>query len=263
MQLSLEGKTAVVLAASQGLGRGIAEAFAAAGARLAICSRREDVLGKVAADLHGRFGADVLARGVDVASEAELTAFIRDAGARFGGLDALVTNAGGPPAGDFDDLSDVQWTSAVDLVLLSVARSVRAALPFMAGRAGASITCVVSSSAKVPIPHLVLSNSLRPAIVGLAKSLSIELAPKGIRVNCLAPGRIDTERVRHLDHVHAEKTGVTPEAWRRQSEASIPWGRYGTPAEFADVALFLASDAARYVTGQTLFVDGGLTKTLL
>lgn len=263
MQLSLEGKTAVVLAASQGLGRGIAEAFAAAGARLAICSRREEAIGEVAADLHARYGTDVLARAVDVASEAELTAFIKDAGARFGGLDVLVTNAGGPPAGDFDDVSDGQWQGAVDLVLLSVARAARAALPFLQGRAGASITCVVSSSVKVPIPHLVLSNALRPAIVGLAKSLSLELAPRGIRVNCLAPGRIDTERVRHLDGVTAGKAGVSVDDARRQAEASIPWGRYGTTAEFADVALFLASDAARYVTGQTLFVDGGLVKTLM
>ena len=263
MDLNLNGKTAVVLAASQGLGRAVAEAFAAAGARLAICSRREEAVGEVAADLHRRYGTDVLARGVDVAKAPELEAFVKDAGARFGGIDVLVTNAGGPPAGDFGDVTDLQWAGAVDLVLLSVARAVRAALPFMAGRPGASITCVVSSSAKVPIPHLVLSNALRPAIVGLAKSLSLELAPRGIRVNCLAPGRIDTERVRHLDGVHAAKTGVTPDDWRRQSEGTIPWGRYGNPSEFADVALFLASDAARYVTGQTLFVDGGMTKTLL
>jgi 3-oxoacyl-[acyl-carrier protein] reductase len=260
---SFAGRTVLVLAASQGLGRGIAEAFAAQGARLAICSRREEAIAEVAVDLHARFGVDVLARAVDVAKPGELEAFVKDAGARFGGLDVLVTNAGGPPAGDFGDVSDAAWLGAIDLVLLSVARAVRAALPFLAGRPGASILSVVSSSAKVPIPHLVLSNALRPAIVGLAKSLSLELAPQGIRVNCLAPGRIDTERVRHLDQVHAQKTGVTAEAWRQQSEASIPWGRYGTTAEFADVALFLASDAARYVTGQTLFVDGGLVKTLL
>jgi len=263
VKIDMQGRGAIVMAGSQGLGRGIARALAAAGARVAIGSRDPGRIEEAARAIADETGAEVRPFVVDVSVRAQVEAFVRDAAAWLGGVDMLITNAGGPAAGAFEDLTDEQWLAAVDGNLLSVARAVRAALPHMKGRPGASITCVVSSSVKVPIPHLALSNALRPAIVGLAKTLSQELAAEGIRVNCLAPGRIDTERVRHLDRVHAAKTGTTPEAFRATSEASIPFGRYGDVAEFADVALFLASDAARYVTGQTIFVDGGLVRTLM
>jgi 3-oxoacyl-[acyl-carrier protein] reductase len=160
-------------------------------------------------------------------------------------------------------MSDADWLAGFELTLMSVVRAVRAALPWMEGQPGANVIAIVSSSAKVPIEDLVLSNAFRPAIVGLAKTLSQELAPRGVRVNSVAPGRIDTERVRHLDGVHGQRHGVTSDEWRRRSQATIPMGRYGTVEEFADAVAFLASDAARYVTGQCLFVDGGLTRTLM
>lgn len=262
MDSSLKGRVAVVMAASQGLGRAAARALARAGADVAVCARRPEVIADLARELEEAYGVEALAVAADVTDRPALEGFIRAAGERFGGIDVLVTNAGGPPAGRFVDLDDEAWARAVDLNLMSVVRAVRAALPFMRGRPGANVMCVVSSSVKAPIPRLVLSNTLRPGIVGLAKTLSLELAADGIRVNCLAPGRIDTERVRHLDAVHAEARGATQEEVRRASEASIPAGRYGEPEEFADVAAFLASDGARYVTGQTIFVDGGLVKTL-
>ena len=263
MTIDLTGKTAIVMAASQGLGRGVAEAMAGAGARVAICSRDAERIAVVGEEIAARHGVEVLAMVADVGDEVQLRDFIDAAGARFGGIDLLVTNAGGPPAGHFTDITDAQWSAAVVNNLLSVARAVRAVLPYMRGRLGANIQCVVSSSVKVPIPQLVLSNALRPAVVGLAKTLSLELAPEGIRVNCLAPGRIDTERVRHLDAVHAEARAQAADEVRANSEASIPLGRYGDVTEFAEVALWLGSNAARYVTGQTIFVDGGLVKTLM
>jgi 3-oxoacyl-[acyl-carrier protein] reductase len=263
MKLDMSGKTALVMAASQGLGRGVAEALAAAGATLAICSRDDARIRAVGAEIAAAHGVEVLAQAADVGSESDLQAFVDAAGQRFGAIDVLVTNAGGPPAGRFVDLTDEQWSAAVAGNLLSVARAVRATLPYMRGRPGANIQCIVSSSVKAPIPQLVLSNALRPGIVGLAKTLSMELATDGIRVNCLAPGRIDTERVRHLDSVHGAAQGKSADEMRAASEATIPLGRYGHVPEFADVALWLASDGARYVTGQTIFVDGGLVKSLM
>ena len=199
---------------------------------------------------------------MDVSDAEQLRAFVEEAGRRWGGLDVLVTNAGGPPAGRFVELELDAWTAAYHLNLRSVVVAVRSALPFLRGRSGASITCVVSSSVKTPIARLILSNTFRPGIVGLAKTLSAELAADGVRVNCVAPGRIDTERVRHLDALAAESRGSTAESVRAESERAIPLGRYGRPEDFAEVVAFLASDAARYVTGQTLVVDGGLSPTL-
>ena len=261
--IDLSGRKAVVMAASRGLGRGVAAAFGAAGADVALCARNETSVSAAAAEIAAAHGVKAVGAAVDVTDGPALTAFIDEAAGRFGGLDILVTNAGGPPAGAFVDLDEDAWIRAFHLNLMSVVRAVRASLPHMRGRPGASVTCIVSSSVKIPIPHLVLSNTLRPGIVGLAKTLSLELASEGVRVNCLAPGRIDTERVRELDVVHAKNDGITPEAYRQRSEAGIPMGRYGHVDEFADAAVFLASDAARYVTGHTMFVDGGNTKTLL
>jgi len=259
----LLGRGAVVLAASQGLGRAVAEGLARQGAHLALCSRDAGAIQRVGDEIAGRHGVPVWAAVVDVTRGADLEAFVSEAGQRLGGLHTLVTNSGGPKAGAATAMSDAEWEAGFNLTLMSVVRAVRAALPWMEGRPGANIVSIVSSSAKVPIEDLVLSNAFRPAIVGLAKTLSLELAPRGIRVNSVAPGRIDTERVRHLDGVHGQRHGVSAEDWRQRSEASIPLGRYGTVEEFADAVVFLASDAARYVTGQCLFVDGGLTRTLL
>lgn len=259
MELELRGKKALVLAASRGLGRAIADALAAEGVDLALCSRDAARLETAAGELRARYGVAVHARALDVRAGQALADFVAWAGQRLGGIDVLVTNAGGPPAGGFEAQADEAWQAAFELNLLSVVRAVRAALPFMRGRPNASICCVVSSSVKVPIADLVLSNSLRPAVVGLAKTLSLELAP-AIRVNCVAPGRIDTERVQELDRFHAQAAGITPAEQQVRSAALIPLGRYGEPGEFASAVVFLASAAARYVTGQTWLVDGGATR---
>ncbi len=182
--------------------------------------------------------------------------------ASFMRLDVLITNAGGPPAGNFDKFSDEDWQGAFELNLLSVVRLIRAALPHMREKGYGRIVNFTSSSIKQPLDNLILSNVFRTGVLGLSKSLSAELAPDGILINTLGPGRIATDRLASLDETRAENQGVPVEEVRRQSEASIPLGRYGQPDEFARVATFLASEANTYVTGQALLADGGMVRAL-
>ena len=168
-----------------------------------------------------------------------------------------MSNAGGPPSGGFEALDEDKWDLAYQLTLQSVVRSVRLAVPLMKARVGGRILTIVSSSVKRPLPNLLLSNVFRPAVQGLCKSLSVELAGANIQVNCLAPGRIETERVNELDQALAAKQGRSFEEVRENSVKSIPMGRLGEPDEFGRVAAFLSSDAAKYMTGSTVFVDGG------
>ena len=179
----------------------------------------------------------------------------------FGGLHILVNNAGGPPAGTFETLEEADWQYAFELNLLSIVRLVGLALPHLKKRGGAVIN-LASSSIKQPIPGLTLSNVMRTGVAGLSKTLAEELAPHGIRVNTIAPGRIDTDRVRSLDQARADKAGITSAAYKAKTEAVIPLGRYGQPEELARVVAFFCSDAASYVTGQSLLVDGGMVKSL-
>ena len=262
MDTKLTGKNVLVLAASRGLGSAIACALAAEGANVAICARTAEEVHDLAEEMSYDYGVKTFSMKADVSDAAQLARFVDDAAKSFGGIDVLVTNCGGPAAGSFADFDDQAWQGAVDLVLMSVVRAVRAALPHMEGRGDPSIICVISSSAKVPIDGLLLSNVLRPAIVGLAKTLSLELAERGVRVNCLAPGRIDTERVRELDEICAEKAGKDVETVLEERKRSIPFGRYGEPEELARCAVFLASKAASYLSGQSLFVDGAATRSL-
>jgi 3-oxoacyl-[acyl-carrier protein] reductase len=267
MDLGLGGRTALVMAATRGLGRAVAEGLAAEGCDVAICARDHDAALQAAAEIATRHGVRAYGEGVDVSDAAALQAFVEEVGRRFDGIDVLVTNAGGPPSKPFVELDDATWREATELTLWSVVRAVQAALPHMGGLDGRegfapSITAIVSSTAKSPKPNMVLSNSLRPAIVGLMRTLAIELAERGVRANCVAPGKIDTERVQHLDGLRAERGGVPPDAIREASERVIPAGRYGEPSEFADAVVWLASARARYVTGQTVFVDGGMTQAL-
>ena len=177
-------------------------------------------------------------------------------------MDVLISNAGGPPAGSFDVVSDEDWRGAFELNLMSVVRLVREALPHMRERGFGRIVNVASSSIKQPIEGLILSNTFRAGAAGLAKSLSFELAPDGILVNTLGPGRISTERSAGFDAAQAERMGVSVEEVRGGAEERIPLGRYGTPEEFARVAVFLASPANSYVTGQAILVDGGMVRAL-
>ncbi|MFZ5818113.1 MAG: SDR family oxidoreductase [Bacillota bacterium] len=262
MDLGLQGRVAVVAAASKGLGRAVAMAFAAEGASVAICGREEGSVSATAAEIREATGAEVLAVRADVARADDVARFIAQAAERFGRIDSLICNAGGPPTGPFRALSDAQWEEAVQLNLMSVVRLIREALPHLERSGSGRIVNLASSSVKQPIPNLILSNTLRLGLQGLIKTLAEELAPAGILVNTVAPGRIETDRVRSLDIGRAALAGITPEEQRRRTEASIPLGRYGQPDEFARYVLFLGSPANSYLTGQAVVVDGGMTRAL-
>ncbi len=262
MDLGLEGKVALVMAASKGLGRAVATELAREGARVVISSRDEGALAETAAEIGDETGAEVEPRAADITRAEDIRALFSHATQRFGGLDVLVNNTGGPPAGTFEDFEDEGWQAAFELVLLSLIRAVREALPLMRERGGGRIVNIASSSIRQPIENLILSNTFRAGILGLAKSLSAELAPDGILINTLGPGRISTARSQSMDASQAEAQGVPVEEVRGRFEARIPLGRYGTPEEFARVAAFLASPANSYVTGQGILVDGGMVRAL-
>jgi 3-oxoacyl-[acyl-carrier protein] reductase len=262
MDLGLEGKVALVLAASKGLGRAVATELAREGARVMISSRGEEALAQTAAEISSETGAEVDHHAADLTRGEDVDGLIRRVKERFGGVDVLVTNTGGPPAGTFADFGDDDWRFAFDLILLSLIRTVRGVLPSMRERGEGRIVCVASSSIKQPIENLILSNTFRAGLAGLAKSLAIELAPDGILINTLGPGRISTARSQSMDASQAEARGVPVEEIRGRVESQIPLGRYGTPEEFARVAAFLASPANSFVTGQAILVDGAMVRAL-
>lgn len=261
MDLGLRGKVALVPASSQGLGKAVALAFAREGARVAVCSRRLDAVEATAEEAR-RLGAEVLALAADLTRAEDIATLVQRTVEHFGGIDILVTNAGGPPAGRFDDFDDAAWQAGYELTLLSAIRLIRAALPSMRQRGGGVIITMTSSSIKQPIPNLILSNVFRAGVAALAKTLAEELAPDNIRVNNVVPGRIATERVAQLDQANAARLGVDVETVRQSMLAQIPLHRYGEPEEFADAVVFLASERASYITGATLQVDGGMIRSL-
>lgn len=261
MNLGLTDKRAVVLAASGGLGYACAEALAAEGAAVALCSRSADRAEEAARAIVETTGARVLPYCADVANLEDLQRLFSAASDAFGGVDVLVTNAGGPPAGSFESLEDDRWDLAFELTLMSAVRSIREALPLFPEEGGA-ILAITSSSVKRPLPNLVLSNVFRPAVQGLIKTLSIELAERGIRCNAIAPGRIETPRIVELDRAFAERHDMEIDEVRARSIAGIPLGRLGQPPELGRVAAFLCSPAASYVTGVTMLVDGGTVRCL-
>ena len=262
MDLGLQRKVALVMAASKGLGRAVATELAREGARVVISSRDEDALAQAAAQMREETGAEIEYSVADLTRAEDVRALVSHAADRFGGVDVLVNNTGGPPAGTFNDFDDEGWQAAFELVLLSLIRAVRGVLPSMRERGGGRIVNIASSSIKQPIENLILSNTFRAGISGLAKSLAVELAPDGILVNTIGPGRISTARSQSMDAARSEALGVSVGEVRGQVEAQIPLGRYGTPEELARVAAFLASPANSYVTGQAILVDGGMVRAL-
>ena len=263
MDLGLKGKVALVAGASKGLGYAVARAMAAEGALVSIASRDDASIRDAARRIERDTGSTVLATALDVRSAEGIEAWIKASADRFGGVDALMTNSGGPSAGAAISFDDRAWQDAADLLLFSTLRMVRGAVPLMQQRGGGAILVSTSSSVKEPIPNLGLSTVLRASVSALAKTLALELAPMKIRVNQIIPGRVDTDRVRQLDEINAKKQGVSADAAKAKALGTIPMGRYGEPEEFGRVGAFLLSDAASYMTGATVQVDGGLIRSVL
>lgn len=264
MDLGLKGKVAVVAAASKGLGRAVATEFAREGARVAICSREQSVIDRVAGEIATETGGEVYGVAADVSKAEDCRGFVAATVKRFGGIDALVSNAGGPPPGRFDELDDAGWQRAVDLTLFSAIRLTREALPHLR-RSKGSIVYMTSSTVRQPTQYLnlILSNAIRTGVTGMAKTLSADLAKDGIRVNTVQPGRIYTERIKELDADTARRRNVSVDEVTKSYEGIIPLGRYGRPEEFAWVVVFLSSTKASYVSGASLQVDGGMIASLL
>jgi len=263
MDLGLKGKVALVSGASKGLGYATAKALSAEGAIVSISSRDKAAIEKAAADISRDTGGVVIPFEADVRSADAITAWVSAVEKSHGGIDMLYANSGGPPAGSALELNDQDWQDAFELLLLSTIRLCRAVVPSMKRRGGGAIVVATSSSVKEPLPILALSNVMRGGVSALSKTLSLALVKDRIRVNQLMPGRIDTDRLRYLDEANAKKAGITPEEQRAAAIAAIPMARYGNPDEFGRAAAFLLSDAASYITGATLQVDGGLIKGVL
>lgn len=255
MDLGLSGKIGLVAAASKGLGKAVAHRLSQEGMKLAICARDDKTLHATAHEISALTGNEVLPIRADVTRPDDIKHLVAETVKRFGGLDVLVTNAGGPPPGNFFACDDAHWEHAFHLTLMSVVRLCREAIPHMQARGGGRIINIASVSVKQPIENLILSNSLRLAVVGLAKSLSNELARWKITVNTVCPGPTQTERMEQLFRA----SGNIEEA-RRFWTKDIPMGRMGQPQELADLVAFLASENARYITGTVIQVDGGLVK---
>jgi 3-oxoacyl-[acyl-carrier protein] reductase len=261
MDLGLRDKVALVAAASQGLGRAVADELAAEGASLVICSRDQEKLDKVAQQIEERTGARVAAIAGDLSVSKDIETIVARGIERFGKIDILITNIGGPPAGKFEALPREAWQHANSL-LTSVLDLTRPVLPGMKERRWGRILNITSIAAKQPVENLILSNSLRAAVTGFAKTLSDEVAEFGITVNNILPGYTLTERVRQLAETVGEREGVDPSEIRKRWEAAIPMKRLGDPKEFAAVAAFLVSERASYVTGSSVAVDGGWIRSL-
>jgi 3-oxoacyl-[acyl-carrier protein] reductase len=263
MDFGIAGKVAIVTASSRGIGRATAEVLAAEGARISMCARTAKDVAQAADQIRVRTGAEVLAVQADLSRAENIRELVHRTVDAYGTVDILVNNAGGPPAGSFDDMTDAEWQAAFELTLLSVVRMVREVQPHMRKAGGGAIINLQSTSVKVPLDNLILSNAVRAGVIGLAKSLSVELARDKIRVNNVLPGSIMTDRQRGMLALQSKRTGQTMEEVIRIREANIPLGRFGDPEDVANMIVFLASDRAKYVTGVTVQVDGGLVKSLM
>jgi 3-oxoacyl-[acyl-carrier protein] reductase len=259
MDLGLAGRVALVTAASKGMGKASAMGLAAEGARVVMCARTESDLKTAAEEIRAKTRAEVLAVPADVTKKDDVTALVDRAVKTFGHVDILVANAGGPPRGFFEDMTDEQWQGAFDVSLLSVVRLVRGVLPSMKARRWGRILTIQSVSVKQPIPELLLSNAVRPGVAGMMKTLAGQLGKDGITVNTVCPGKIMTDRFLGGQKI----SGLSREDYLARAVEDVPVRRIGTPEEFANVIVFLASERASYVTGVAVQVDGGLVRGLL
>ena len=262
MDLGLKGRVAVVAAASKGLGRATAEELAREGCDLVVCARGEEALREAAAAMSAH-GGRVVPVVADLGTAEGIQGVVQRAMQEFGRADIVVANAGGPPSGPFEQHAWEAWQRAVELNLRSTVELVRPFLPGMRERRWGRILTITSIAVKQPVEGLILSNAIRAAVTGFARTLANEVARDGITVNNLLPGYTRTERVEQLAAATAKASGSTPEAMRAKWEAQIPMGRLGEPREFAALAAFLASDRASYITAQNVAVDGGWIRGLV
>jgi 3-oxoacyl-[acyl-carrier protein] reductase len=259
MDLGLKGKVALVTAASKGMGKACALGLAAEGARVAMCARNEGDLKAAVDEVKAATGAEVLGVTADVTKADQVRALVGRVKDAFGAPDILIANCGGPPRGYFDEFGDDAWLGAVDVSLISTVRLVREVLPGMRAKRWGRILTIQSVSVKQPLPELLLSNAVRPGVAGMMKTLAGQLGKENILVNTLCPGRILTDRLMG----GLKQSGLSREEYLARQGAEIPMGRVGTAEEFANVAVFLASERASYVTGVAIQVDGGLVRGLL
>jgi len=263
MDLGIRGKVALVAASSKGLGRAIAEELAAEGADLVMCARGEDALRQAAESIRKTAGVKVVEVAADVSEQAGLDRVAKTALDKFGKVDILVTNSGGPPSGTFESFTPEAWDAATRLLLTSAVGLARAVLPGMKERRWGRILNVTSIAVKQPIDGLMLSNSLRAAVTGFARTLANEVARFNITVNNIMPGFTRTDRMEELARATAAKTGASTTDVMAKYEREIPIGRLAEPREFAALAAFLASERASYITGSSIAVDGGWIRSLL
>ncbi|MGE0256503.1 MAG: SDR family oxidoreductase [Alphaproteobacteria bacterium] len=258
MDLGLKGKRALVLGASRGLGHAIAAELAAEGARLIVASRDEATIGQAAKAIAAAHGADVVPAVCDTASGAAIDALADTALARFGTVDILVNNTGGPPSGPVSAVATADWQANFERMVLNIIRLSSRLLPGMRAQQWGRILTVASSGVKQPIPELGISNTLRAALLNWSKTLSLEVAREGVTVNMVLPGRIRTRRLEEISAANAARTGRSVEDVVAAGQSTIPMGRYGTAEEFAAMTAFLASTRAAYITGSAIAIDGGL-----
>ena len=261
MEYNLKDKVIMVAAASKGLGYGIAYQAANEGANVSIGSRTEEEIIAAAKRIKDETGSETLGTQFDARDGKSIERWVTNTIEQFGRIDGLVVNAGGPPAGKFHDFDEEGWRSAFELTLLSSIRMIKAALPHLEENGG-SIVIITSTSVKEPAENLILSSVMRAGVANLVKNLGTELGPKGIRVNSLVPGAIHTDRLTSLFEHNAKQQGKDPGELQQARASTVPLGRFGTPTEFGKAGAFLLSDAASYITGSTLLVDGGATKSV-
>ncbi len=262
MNLGLQDRSVIVAASSDGIARSAAEKFAAEGAKVAMCSRDAARINAAAARIRDNYGARVLAETLDVTDAAAVEEFVKHVAQEFGGVDVCVTNAGGPPAKMFFATTTEEWHRALELNFMSVIYFARAVLPWMQKQQWGRLVTITSITVRQPVTDLIYSNAVRAGVLGLIKSLSNEFGKDGITVNNVGPGYTATERLKQLIGKRSQDLGMSAAEFESKLGAEAPLQRVGQPEEVADAIVWLASERASYITGQTLLVDGGLFKGL-
>ena len=262
MDLGLKNRVAIVAASSQGIGRATAEAFAREGSVVAMCARSQNTLDTAAESIRKQYSTEVFAKPLDVGSPIEVRAFVEAVATKYSRIDVCVTNAGGPPAKGFLATTPEDWNSAIQLNLLSAVYFAQAVIPHMQRRKWGRIVTITSVTTKQPVADLVLSNAIRAGVMGLVRSLANEFGKDGILINNVGPGFTATDRLKELAATRSASLGKTREDILDAWAADAPLRRLGNPGEVADAIVWLASERASYITGQTFLVDGGLYKGL-